>query len=108
MVIKEFNYESAHAALKIQALEKTAVLIDVRSRLQGLGHATEVIRTALDYANYLGLDVWLKAQQNGDPNNGMSNERLVEFYSKFGFVPIKDTKPVMMVRKYVSQGSQGL
>lgn len=107
MRTKKFEYISASAVLKFGEHRREALLCDVRSELHGLGHGTEVLNLVIRYADYRGVDLWLKVQRNGDPRSGLSNAQLIPFYRRFGFVVVENTKPVMMVRKY-SQGSQGL
>lgn len=97
-----FKYASGSATLKFRVDQKEALLSDVRADIPGVGHGSAVMEAVVLYADNYGIDILLKAQKNGDPHTGLTNEQLVAFYSKFGFVAQKDTKPVMMVRKSIA------
>lgn len=103
---KTFNYESAQAVLIFDETKLEGRLVNVKSEVTGQGHARGVLQMAVDYADKHRMDIRLRARQYGNPR-GLTNPQLVEFYSKFGFVKVGDTKPVAMFRPY-SRESQGL
>ncbi len=84
----EFRFESATCRLTPHG-DGTADLTHLYSGQRGNGHATGVVTLALRYADEHELETYLLARGYGGPTQTMlSNEQLVEFYNKFGFVAI--------------------
>lgn len=82
--VKYFKHESATCKLTVHSAG--ADLTHVYSTDRGKGHATELLKTVMAYADEHGLKVWLSVKAYGHPVQSiLSNEQLIEFYKKFGF-----------------------
>lgn len=96
----QFVYESASATLKLIS-PRSAKLINLYSKNPGNGDATQVLHMVVEYVDQRGLDVFLTARRYGyNDSRGLSNRELVEFYKKFGFELMGDSKC------YMYRGSQ--
>lgn len=96
MGIQVFTYGSARAYLSWVGYEREAQLSNLESVNQRLGHGTKVMGSVLTYADDRGLGLYLGVQQFGP--DGMNNEQLEAWYSKFGFVRLPGPRPRIMHR----------
>lgn len=75
-------YESASVILQPrEGYYRVSSLYAVKTRQ---GHATELMKLVIDWADRNGHILVLEAKQWGNPR-GLPDEMLVEFYKKFGF-----------------------
>lgn len=59
----------------------------IYARVRGQGHATALLREITEWADKNDLELHLTVRSYGHPvHTILSNEQLVRFYSKFGFV----------------------
>lgn len=96
----EFRYESATCKLTISE-GNNADLSHVYAKVRGQGHATVLLTQVMEFADKNDLQLYLRVRGYGGPVQTMlSNEQLVRFYSKFGFVDKGDGCAVntLMVR----------
>jgi GNAT superfamily N-acetyltransferase len=86
--IVDFEHESASCKVVLWE-DGTASLSDVYAKTRRQGHATELLNTVMRWVDDRGLILKTVAQAHGtDPK--LSSTQLVEFYKKFGFVPLTD------------------
>lgn len=97
---KPYIFRAGSASVKITEWgDGNATISDLHSLQPRLGHATELMNLVVRRAQIKGLNLLLDVQRFGDPHRGLSNDQLVEFYKKFGFIVCQDgVKPVMMIR----------
>lgn len=70
-------------------------IIDVQSRNQRKGFATKLLRNVCTEADVEALTLLVQVQGFAD---GMSNDQLCKWYSRFGFVKFQDEPCVLMAR----------
>ena len=95
--------ELASASLRLsiaQGLPKemwggTREIIDVIASNPRKGHATELMYRVCEEADRNAITLILTCKQFQD---GMTDEQLSKWYSRFGFIPIQDD-PVIMARQ---------
>ena len=94
----EYRYESATCKLTDHG-DGTADLTHVYAQNRGQGHASGVVRLALEEADRRGLSVYLLVRGYGGPVRTMlSNDQLIEFYRKFGFERVDTSNSPRMKR----------
>jgi hypothetical protein len=73
-------------------------LVDLKSGNQRKGHATALLHQVCDEADEGANVLMLMVSQPEEAE--LSNERLVKWYSRFGFKPTKDglDSPIVMIR----------
>lgn len=95
-----FDYESCCAVLELHDF-KYATLSSLRSGVRNQGHATEVMKKIVEYADKHNLGLFLTVQAYGPPDI-LNNNQLESFYKKFGFeispTGPKNRKPKQMIR----------
>lgn len=79
-----FDSQKASAVLQVWHDGKTAELELLSSKYRRRGNAGIVLQKALDYADYLNLEVVLEVQPFGD-GVGMRDHELTSWYMTFGF-----------------------
>lgn len=88
-----FRFEKASADLVIWG-NGTATLSSLYAITPGQGHGSGVMHLILDYADAHDLTLILVARRFKNPR-GLSNDELVKFYEKFGFVSESlDSEPI--------------
>lgn len=103
---KIIKFESASARIKER--DDLVILCDVYARKRGLGHGSGLMKLVVEYADSENLELVLQVRAYSTVGKDvLSNEQLIEFYKKFGFVKMGVLpKPYNMVRP--SQEMQGL
>lgn len=95
-------FHAENARLKISLLpNREAMLSDLYSREPRKGHATAVMKKAVEFADERGVTLYLQAKRYGY-SRGLDNKQLVSFYEKFGFV-----KEGILMRRSPSRDSHG-
>jgi hypothetical protein len=79
-----FDSNKASAVLQVWANGKTAELEIITSKYRRRGNAGAVLQKALEYADFLNLEVVLEVQPFGD-GVGMRKPELRAWYMTFGF-----------------------
>lgn len=79
-----FELDQARVNLKIWNDGKTCELATLSSQYRRRGKAGAVLQKALDYADFLNLEVVLEVQPFGD-GIGMRDHELKAWYMSFGF-----------------------
>jgi GNAT superfamily N-acetyltransferase len=81
----EFRYNSATGAVAVRGKKGTVLRIYAKTR--GQGDATALLRKITRWADENDLELHLSVRSYGHPvQTILSNEQLVTFYAKFGFV----------------------
>lgn len=80
--------------LPVEMWEKTREIVGVQSLNQRKGHATALMWTVCAEADRAWLTLVVQPKSFA---NGMGDDKLIAWYSRFGFVKIQDT-PVLMAR----------
>jgi len=94
----DFEYKSATCQI-IDWEDGSASLANVYCTARRQGHATELLNKVMRWIDDRGLLLKTAAEAYG-PEPKMPNPRLVEFYMKFGLVPLEDISDcVYMERK---------
>lgn len=76
---------------------------DLYSKQRGLGHASELMKKVVEYADEHSIDLYLIAQAYGR-NPELSNAQLISFYKRFGFKVVPNRKkPTMMERTCIEK-----
>lgn len=89
-----FRHESATAKLTLYG--SVASLSSLYSRKLGQGHATELMRQVIRFADVNKLELVLEVGRFGYSHKGaLDNEQLFEFYEKFGFVRADSRSKIM-------------
>jgi GNAT superfamily N-acetyltransferase len=85
MVKVVFVYESARAYVELTDIG-IPLLVDVRSRQKGKGHATGLLAKVCRWADTNKQDIclWVENRPNKS-KNVLSTTQLISFYEKFGF-----------------------
>lgn len=79
-----FDSQKASAVLQVWYDGKTAELEVISSKYRRRGNAGAVLQKALDYADFLNLEVVLEVQPFGD-GVGMRDHELKAWYMSYGF-----------------------
>ena len=81
----DFRYNSATGAVAVRGKKGTVVRIYAKTR--GQGDATALLRKITRWADENDLELHLTVRSYGHPvQTILSNQQLVTFYAKFGFV----------------------
>ena len=83
--VVSFDLNRANATLQVWYDGETAELELVSSKYRRRGNAGAVVQKALDYADFLDLEVVLEVQPFGD-GIGMRDHELKAWYMTFGFL----------------------
>lgn len=96
---KSFNHEGSSVRLTIwsDGLARVSAFI---SRTPGKGYGTVVFNKMLNYADKHELSLFLTVQNYTNSRDILSNEQLIAFYEKHGFVKDSDKRPIVMSRAY--------
>lgn len=84
--IVDFEHESATCKVVVWE-DGTASLCDVYATERHQGHATELLNKVMRWVDDRGMLLKTAAEAHGDGPK-LTNPQLVEFYKKFGFVPL--------------------
>lgn len=95
----KFNYEFSTARMTLWD-DGVGYISGVYSRVRGKGHATQVFMDMCDYADRNVLILQLDVSAYGPNTQGkLTDEQLMGFYEKFGFIVIEDEgDPIRMER----------
>ena len=80
----DFVYETASLTLAIWE-DTHGSFIDVISVEKGKGHATGLMNSLTEFADLSGMRLTTQAEPDGDEPR-LSDNQLIAFYEKFGFV----------------------
>lgn len=97
-----FEHKGASVSMDVWCGDKTASLELISSQYKRRGLASHVVNKALEYADFLDLEVVLQVQPFGDEAVRMPKDELRAWYMTMGFVYEGDS---VMARKRKSERS---
>lgn len=80
-----FEHKGASVSMDVWCGDKIGSLELVSSKYKKRGLATHVVRKAVEYADFLDLELVLTVQPFGTPGNQMEEAELKAWYMTFGF-----------------------